>query len=244
MARKSTAKATVAVVAPVEAPEQTETATPKPKKTKAPAELHNCACGCGESVERVFRQGHDQRLISILADETVNGGRCRNILGVTEAKNLDIQDKINKVSAYVADKLSGALATKYENAASRAWELDKNRDEREAAKAARKAEAAAKPKRTRKAAAPSEEAGVAAPARPLSIVKPTATNEDVDADETAQDNGALRLGAPVRVKLGNAKRIRNATVTGMNQAGKVTAITVMNGTRETVKTDGFEVVTD
>lgn len=224
------------------------------KTTAAPEAPRGCACGCGETVERVFKQGHDQRLISHLAQDVVYhsfwDGTCLGILKVTEVKRLDMQDKINKVSAYVSTKLSESLAAKFESAAGRQWELEKSRDEREAAKAARKAENAAKPKRVRKsatakAATPSEEAGDVAPAKPdLKIVKPTASNDDVDAAEAAADEATgFTLGQPVRVRVG--KRTRNAKVTGMNRAGQVSAITYVNAGKDVVKTgDQFEIIVD
>jgi hypothetical protein len=215
-----------------------------------PARDVQCACGCGESVARTFKQGHDQVLISKLSSDLVYGdvwgGTAAGILKKTEV-GTDIQDRINKVAEYMRAKLTEALATKFENAVARTWELEKSRTERDAAKAARKAEAAAKPKRATKAATPSEEAGDAPkPARKPRNTKPVATNADVDAEEAAADaaTNGHKLGATVKVKIGKAARLRTATVTGMNQAGKVTAVTIKTGDRETVKTDGFVVVAD
>src|SRR5690349_17291892 len=90
-----------------------------------------CKCGCGESVERSFKQGHDQRLISKLASDLVHGdvwgGTAAGILKEKEVRT-DIQARINKVRDYMAAKLSEPLALKFENAAHRAWELEKTRD--------------------------------------------------------------------------------------------------------------------
>jgi ATPase subunit of ABC transporter with duplicated ATPase domains len=225
------------------------TETPAPK----PAEAKNCACGCGESVARTFKQGHDQILISRLASDIVYadqwGGTCAGIIKKTEV-SADIQVRIDKVAAYMRGKLTDALAAKFVRAADRAWELEKTRDEREAAKAKRKSdrEAAAAAKKAAKAATPSEEAGSAPkPARKPRNTKPVATNADVDAIEAEGEAAAEAatgptLGATVKVKVGKAARLRTATVTGMNQAGKVTAVTIKTGDREVVKTDGFEVV--
>jgi sRNA-binding protein len=225
----------------------TETTTAKAAKTKAPAETRGCACGCGESVERVFRQGHDQRLISKLASDLVYGdiwnGRCMGILKGAAVRD-DIQTRIDTVAEYMRAKLTEGLAAKFEKAAARAWELEKTKDERAAAKAARKAEAAAKPKRAKKDATPSEEAGDAPkPARKPRNTKPVASNADVDALDAVEPEVAVQAqpGQEIRVKIG--KRTINATVRGMNQAGKVTAVAYRVGKNEIVKNEGqFEVV--
>ena len=219
-------------------------------KTAAPAEPHTCACGCGEPVARTFKQGHDQRLISRLASDLVHAdvwrGTCMGILKLKDVRR-DQQDKIDTVSAYVSEKLSEPLGAKVYNAAMRQWELQKNADERAAAKAERAKANADKPKReskkgTAKPAAPSEEAGVAAPAEPKLITRAAASNDDVDAAEAALGNGQPSPGAVVRVKVGKA-RPREATVHGMNQAGKVTAVRYKVGKNEIIKTEGqFEIV--
>jgi len=41
-------------------------AKPKGKAKKEEAKCVPCACGCGEEAKRVFRQGHDQRLLGLL----------------------------------------------------------------------------------------------------------------------------------------------------------------------------------
>lgn len=219
---------------------------PAPSETAPPAQpktARECACGCGETVARTFKQGHDQRLISLLASDIVYhdvwSGRCLGILKGDRVK-WDIQDKINEVSSYVSAKLSAGLAAKFEAAASRAWEQEKVKSNREAAKARRAEEKAAKPKRVRKAGAEpvatsSEEAEVAKPT--LKVVKPTATNDDVDAAEAAS-SPTSKLGQPIKVRVGQGKRVRTATVTGMNQAGKVTAVTVTTAGKDSVKTEG------
>lgn len=227
-----------------ERPEMTETATKAPKKTaaakapKAAPETHGCACGCGEQVERTFRQGHDQRLISLLAEDVVYSsvwdGKCMGILKGT-AVRADQQEKINLVATYMRAKLTDALAVKFERAAARQWELQKGRDERADAKEARKAAAAAKPK---KAAKKADETPAAR--ADLKIVKPTASNDDIVDEDVPNANGVV-LGAQVKVRVG--KRVRNAKVTGMSQLGKVTAVTFQNAGKDVVKTgEEFEIV--
>lgn len=230
----------------------TKTTKPAPETTaEAPAVTRNCACGCGESVERVFRQGHDQRLVSKLAQDIVYAnvwdGKCLGILKNVDLK-ADIQVRIDKVSDYVAAKLTEALANKFEKAAARAWELEKTKSERADAKAARKAAADAKPKRARKVAADSSEEAEAAAPKPRTPrnTKPVATNADIDAleaQESPEVAGGHRLGQEVKVRVGQAKRTRVAKVTGMNQAGKVTAVTVTTNGKDSVKTeDQFTIV--
>lgn len=221
-----------------------------------------CRCGCGEPVTRLFKQGHDQRLVSLLASDLVYldvwDGRCLGILTKSDAKT-DIQGRIDKVVGYVRVKLSEALGTKVYNAAMRAWELEKTRDQRAAAKAERKAAANAKPKRARKTSGqravdaatkgsvPSEVAGDAPEAgavpadksRVGRVVTATASNADVDAAEAAMEeaatNGAV-MGQAIKVKVG--KRSRTAYVHGMNQAGKVTAVRLVTSGVESIKTEG------
>jgi hypothetical protein len=218
------------------------------KTTTDANSTHGCACGCGETVERVFKQGHDQKLISKLASDLVYGdqwdGSCANILKTKVQRSADIAVRVQTVRDYVAAKLSEPLAEKFVRAATRAWELEKTKDARESAKAERKAAKAAKP--TKKAIAARKTAKVEAavpdeaPAsRVGQAVVATATNDDVDAEEAA----IAGLGAEVRIKVG--KRTRTATVRGMNQAGKVTAVAYLVGKNEIVKQDGqFELVTN
>ena len=114
----------------------TKTAEAAAKTPTPDASTSTCACGCGETVERTFKQGHDQRLISLLAQDLVYAsvwnGTCAKILKVADRKN-DIQDNLDKVSAYISTKLSPGLAAKFESAAHRQWKLqgkaqDRNRD--------------------------------------------------------------------------------------------------------------------
>jgi sRNA-binding protein len=213
--------------------------------TAATTESAVCRCGCGAPVERTFKQGHDQRLISKLAEDLVYGsiwdGKCMGILKGAQVR-ADIQERINIVRDRVASGISESLASKFANAASRAWELQKSKDERAAAKAERKAALAAKPaKKTTKA----EAADAPKPPRKPMNTKPVATNDDVDAEEeklaTVTPLVGPQPGSSIRVRIG--KRVRNATVRGMNQSGKVTAVALQNGKTEVVKTEGqFEVV--
>lgn len=218
-------------------------------KTTATTETRGCACGCGEPVERTFKQGHDQKLVSKLAADVVHGsywdGRCMGILKRVDDK-ADMEIRINKVSAYVGSKLSEALATKFDSAARRQWDIAVTGKERADAKAARRAENAAKPKRAKKTEV--IESGAAQVASEIKndrvgkVVTATASNDDVDAEEaSASPNGQIKPGDSVRIKAG--KRTRTATVRGMNQAGKVTAVAFMNAGKEVVKTEGqFEIV--
>lgn len=217
-----------------------------------------CKCGCGESVARQFKQGHDQKLISLMASDIVHGdvwdGTCNGILKGAIRRG-DIQEKINVVQERMAKGISEALAAKFVRAAHRTWELEKTRDERAKAKAERKAtkdkRATATAKRpankkvgATKAATPSEEAGGEAKPPLKLITTAKATNADVDAAEAAVEadtKSGFQPGDPIRVKVG--KRVRNGVVRGMNQAGKVTAVALTTNGREVVKTEGeFEVV--
>lgn len=228
-----------------------KTATTKPAAT----ETHGCACGCGEPVTRLFKQGHDQRLVSNLASDLVYmdvwDGKCMGILKGAIVRG-DQQEKINKVTEYVRAKISDGLAAKVYSAAMRAWDLQKTRDARESkreeARKAKAAAAASKPKRASKAnaAASSEEAKAAA--EPKLITKAAKGMADVDAEEArleAEERGTndgtgpggprYARGVGIRVLIG--KRKRNAKVHGMNQSGKVTAITVTTNGKETVIDD-------
>lgn len=215
-------------------------------KADAAASTRTCACGCGESVVRNFKQGHDQRMVSKLAQDLVYGnvwdGRAMGILSADEAKS-DIQGRIDKVTSYVRAKLTDPLATKVYNAAHRAWELEKNADSRaadkEAKRAAREAAKEAKASRKKDKAAT---AATAPAAEPKLITKATASNDDVDAAEAALPAGSMShsLGQAVQVLVG--KRRRNGVVHGMNQAGKVTAVKLTTGGVETIKTEGFTVL--
>jgi ATPase subunit of ABC transporter with duplicated ATPase domains len=219
-------------------------ATETPAATQ-PGVPQECRCGCGEEVIRLFRQGHDQKLVSNLASDVVHQdvweGRCMGILKQADLK-LDQQEKINKVAAYVGAKLSEALAAKFENAAQRQWEKQKNRGAREAAKAERASAKASKPAKAKKETVSAAKAPVAAE---RATVVATATNDDVDADEATMP----ALGAAVKVRLpqGRGFTTKEATVTGMNQSGKVTAVEYTGRNGKPVRkenSEGFEVVND
>jgi hypothetical protein len=236
----------------------TEKTAAKPKAAKTPAEKHGCACGCGEQVERTFKQGHDQRLISLMASDLVYAdvwkGTCNGILKGADVR-ADIQDRMDKVAERISKGISEALSAKFVRAAHRAWELEKGKTERDEAKAARRAAAktasATKTKRTKKATTSSEEAGVvASPAAQVASevknsrvgksVVATASNADVDALDQEPTEPTYTSGQKVKIRAG--KRTRTATVRGMNQAGKVTAVAVLTNGVEKVLTEGqFEI---
>jgi hypothetical protein len=227
------------------------------KTADAPAEAKTCRCGCGAPVNFQFIQGHDQRLISQLAHNTATGdGRCMGILTADEAKG-DIQARIDKVTAYIAEKLSAGLAAKYNSAAHRQWDLSVRQDNRQATRAERVAKAAAKTAhRAKRAANPAGKKVATAPATPdpfdgvdeaigdhprqgnlATITKAKMSNEDVDVAEAAESEARMAvIGTPVRVVVGRRKR--NANVHGINQAGKVTAVKLVTNGRETIKTEG------
>lgn len=239
----------------------TRTTAPKPDASAAAT----CACGCGETVERTFKQGHDQRLISYLASDLVHAdvwaGTCANILKKSEVRD-DIQARMDKVSKYVAEKLSPGLAAKFVSAAHRQWEAQKNKDAKAAKKPVHK-----RPQRktsgqkavdaamaARENATPSEEAGDAivpsAAARKASEVKnsrvgkvvtPTATNDDVDQAE-AEADGKIGLGVTVRAKIGRV--VKDATVVAMNQSGKATVLEYSGRGGKPARTEKFEIVND
>jgi hypothetical protein len=230
---------------------KTDTTTTKaPKTQKAVAQPHPCACGCGAEVLRTFKQGHDQKLISNLASDIVYSdvwdGKCMGILKGAAVRG-DIQERINTVSQYMSAKLSEPLAAKFEKAVARAWELEKTRDARLAAKETRKKEREQKTANSRAAKAAKKAAEPTEPKPPRKPMATTAkmTNEDVDKAEAAADKqestNGYKPGATIKIKAG--KRTRNATVRGMSQSGKVTAVAFMNAGKEVVKQDGeFEIV--
>lgn len=207
-------------------------------KTATDVKTAACACGCGETVTRHFKQGHDQKMISEFAHNTVTGdGRCRGILTVAQSKG-DIEVRIGQVRDYIAKKLSEGLAAKYENAALRQWEFQKAREAKVEARAARVRTA---PKSRTKKAAPSEEAGSAPDSRVGQVVTAKASNDDVDAAEAEQDS-PLGLGVPVRAMVKG--RARNGKVGALNQSGKMTVFITTRAGKDTrhENTEGFEVV--
>lgn len=170
------------------------------------ASAEECRCGCGETVnaKRLFRQGHDQKLISkLLADVMTGSGTGLGILSAEEAK-LDIQERISRVAAYVADKLSGPLSAKFGRAAMNAWANENKRQPHEPAESAKIAArlVAARQNRDREVA-----------------------KQILDADPPVSDEGHT-LGTKVQVKVG--RYVYDGEVAGMNQAGKVTAVRYTN----------------
>lgn len=111
------------------------------KATKTP-----CRCGCNLPTVRpdaMFLQGHDQRLVSILAHELIDSNLSEWNLELLKLSNwderVDIQLRIDKVVAAVARVFSTGLAVKTDSAAMRLWELENKRTEAAARKAERKA---------------------------------------------------------------------------------------------------------
>jgi hypothetical protein len=180
-------------------------------ETTATTKPVTCACLCGESVgpKSTFRQGHDQRFISLLARETVDGtlanARVAQLQLPTEVDGQDIQERINVTGNAVSKFFSDALRFKFDSAVARRWD---------------KVVKDSQPKPERKTKKKSE------------------SNEGT---EQVQDE-ALTLGASIKVKVG--RWTYDATVHGMNQAGKVTAVRYYDkNDKEFVKPEGkFKIV--
>lgn len=196
-------------------------------KTQSPptvvANAKNCACGCGipvSSKARNFRQGHDQRLVSLLANDLVSGtGRGLNLLPADAAKN-DIQWRIDQVTRVVRERLGVPLGNKVYNAAMRAWELEGKRQKRADAK---------RDNQTAKTQPTADE--LMGPNKPELA-------ERVFAETDPEPENTTKLGSPVRVRIG--RWTYDATVHGMNQAGRVTAVSYIaksNGLQK-VATEG------
>lgn len=102
-------------IVPVEA---TETKPAKEGKQAAP-----CRCGCGEMANpgRMFRQGHDQRLVGLLATDVVE--RDGKLVGFdrlpADWSTSDMTDRIERAFRVITDRFSPALAAKFESAATR-----------------------------------------------------------------------------------------------------------------------------
>ncbi|HEV7649374.1 MAG TPA: hypothetical protein VGP26_14570 [Actinophytocola sp.] len=103
----------------------------KTQTTTETTDPRHCLCGCGDAVtgKSRFRAGHDQRLVSSLATELVDGGGSISaasieLLGVDSGAvvNSDIEDAIRTVVARVGEVLSPGLAAKVDKAARRRWE--------------------------------------------------------------------------------------------------------------------------
>lgn len=97
------------------------------KTTETPA-ARSCGCWCGEPLtgKGTFRQGHDQRLVSRLATELVEGvlsPEAKRGLGLAKWDEADdIQNRIDELTAAVGRVYSAGLATKVNSAAMRRWE--------------------------------------------------------------------------------------------------------------------------
>jgi hypothetical protein len=197
---------------------------PGARPAKAAVKLCGCTCGEPVSAKATFRQGHDQKLIGKLAAAAVDpqayltNELVQRLQLPTEAEDpkLDIQTRIDHVSDAMAKHYSDALTAKYVYAAGVAWDK------------------AVRNKKT-------------APVTPKSIGQPNATpaasktkNERTEAREERTEPVA---GAEVRIKVG--RHAYDATVHGMNQAGKITAVRYYTpGGHEMVKTEGqFTLVT-
>lgn len=192
-----------------------------PKTETTPAEPKLCKCGCGATVKSSFAQGHDMRLISQLAENVVNGKppTANGALSQAKAKR-PVNERIELVAAMLTDRVSEAISAKFENAANRKVAQNTAKAERAAAKPAK---AATKAKPRTKATAKTAVASA-----PVTAVAEDATPDPEPADDSnvakrgigpAAGDG-LALGAPIVIQVRGRKV--NATVHGMNQAGKVT----------------------
>jgi hypothetical protein len=123
--------------------------------TEAPA-ARLCGCWCGEQLagKSTFRQGHDQRLVSRLAHELVEGVLSPEaqtglkLMNWEEAN--DIQHRIDELTAAVGRVYSAGLASKVNSAAMRRWEKAGKGKSAAAPVAAEPVEKPAEPKPTRR----------------------------------------------------------------------------------------------
>lgn len=218
------------------------------------AENPYCADNCGaqtSSPRSTFLQGHDQRLISALAELTTYGelttywiARLELSEGVNDA---DIQNRINEVSEAVQAKFSGGLASKYVSAAHNRWAKEIRKEdladrrtksktkkaEAEAAAANREAnKPAPKPTPTGKRAARKQVAGLK---KAQAVAPVEAAPASTVGQETADTAGKHLRGAAIRVKVG--RWTYDGVVIGMNQTGKVTAVEILdkNGKEKVVE---------
>lgn len=198
-------------------------------KTTETANLPQCADLCGMAVnspKSIFLQGHDQRLVSVLARKVAGlehlPAEYVELLGLESYdESGDIQARINEVSAAVGRRFSPALAAKADAAMMRFWALGEKR----AAAAAAKAERQNAPKPERKPRAAKTEAPAPADDAPASTVG------------TVKRAAGVTMGSPVKAKIG--RWVKDAFVHGMNQKGSVTAVsyTDKNG-NDKVATEG------
>lgn len=177
-----------------------------------------CACGCGAGVtpKRVFRQGHDQRLIGVLAEATAAGKEIGHLQGgvlVTGSPR-----------SYGAKVLADGGQYKLASAIKRAQEQLQARVARTLAKKTR---------------------SEIYPAKAARIPSETGTPATDVGAEPGPGSRKLKsvpagpaLGDEVGVRVG--RHIYNARIHGMNQAGKVTAVeyTVKSSGTKKVATEG------
>lgn len=209
---------------------KTETATAAP--------TNECKCGCGQTVTRNFAQGHDQKLVSTLAENIVNGKPPTGNGALSQAKaKRPVEERIELVAEMLTKNISEGISAKFEKAALRKVETNKAKADRETAKATRKGtDKSATPKTPRKARA------AKAPAVPANVsetdekvdtklnaetaaIKAHATAEQVEAAGTED---GYTFGQPIKIKVRN--RVIDARVAGLNQSGKVTAA-IYNGAK-------------
>lgn len=195
----------------------------------------NCACLCGSGLNHprsTFLQGHDQRFVGQLATEVVIDGltdvRVQQLQLPTEANGWDIQERITQVGNAVSKFFSPALASKFVSAAHRRWDKTVRDSQPDHAKRVSR-----KPKKSM----------VQQAAEANGLVEHPGTGETVDlqaaynAPDPRTKDEQVTLGAPVRVKVGRWEY--DATVHGMNQAGKITAVRYYDkNDKEFVKPEG------
>jgi hypothetical protein len=182
----------------------------EPDSTDAKLVTHPCACQCGgqtRSVAATFLQGHDAKLVSKLVADLFEGtGTGLGILPKSQFK-ADTQERINRITAAVSQKYSPALATKFDRAAQNRW----------ANLETKKLRANAKANKTKNQPGPRQ------PVDPFQGTTDEAPAEQKVELATGSEHG---LGAKVRIKVGRYEY--DGEVTGMSQAGKVTAVAYKN----------------
>lgn len=197
-----------------------------PGSKPAKAQVRLCACGCGSNLspKANFRQGHDQKLIGNLARWVSEGTIdkvARAKLGLADDVNdVAFINRIAAVSDALSSKFSPQLANKFYAAAERA---------RKALAVAPKSEQSAEESLVEKVDREIKEGNYVV--------------HSPDSPEKAPElNDEMHPGAEVRIKVG--RRRYDATVHGMSQAGKVTAVRYYTpGGNEMVKTEGqFELI--
>lgn len=214
-----------------------------------PETYAHCADGCGSKVnseKSTFLQGHDQKLIAELSTRVTTGEltdfhrALLNLIGRDRTAQAgqfyydesdDIMDRINAVSAGISARFSDGLSAKFTSAAMAKWDKSVRRDERAAAKAERLANP---PKRVRK---PRTKAATKTITE--KVDETIAVETDTSKSTVGQPIENLR-GTLVKAKIG--RWTYDATVVGMNNAGKVSAVEYLNKKGEPVTTDRFTLV--